>query len=480
MANALFGTDGVRGIPGQEPLTDRTVLRLGFAAAGVFLERARCGGSEDRRSRAMDGAGAGSADAAPRIVVGRDTRASGPRLARDLVAGFERAGCRTTDIGVAPTPAVAYWASRSDALCGAVISASHNPPEFNGIKFFTGEGYKAPPEVEDEIAARLRSLPELRGSLRTARPEASDRALPQYLDFLRSTFPADQSLEGRRIVVDAANGAAYALAARLLRSLGAEVFELGARPDGGNINVGCGALDTAAMRREVLRRRADCGISLDGDADRAVFSDERGRLLDGDVLIAMSALRLHEEALLPGDAVVLTVMSNYGLVRWLEGRGIRVEQVPVGDRNVTDALEKGGYGLGGENSGHIVFRRFAPTGDGLLTALQTLSAWSACGRPLSSFGALYRPTPQLLRNVRVQQRVPVEELAGFRRALRRAEKVLAGKGRVFVRYSGTEPLLRILVEGPEPKALKRMAAGLEREFVENVSKVAARRSPHAR
>ncbi|MFA6091343.1 MAG: phosphoglucosamine mutase [Elusimicrobiota bacterium] len=465
--HSLFGTDGVRGIPGQEPLTDRTVERLGFSAAGVFLERLRRAGGKN-------------AAASPRIIIGRDTRGSGPRLMKALVSGFERAGCSSVDIGVAPTPAVSYCVSRTGALCGAVVSASHNPSEFNGIKFFTGAGYKAPLDVESEIAARMDSLPELRGRLRGARAQPCKDAMREYLDFLKSTFPADLDLQGRRIVVDAAHGAGYAVAAELFRSLGAQVFSLGDKPNGRNINEGCGALSTDALRREVVRRRAHCGIALDGDADRAVFSDEHGRLLDGDVLIAMSALHLHEQGRLRKNAVVLTVMSNYGLVRWLEERGILVEQVPVGDRNVTDALEKGGYDLGGENSGHVVFRSFAPTGDGLLTALQTLAVWASSGRPLSAFRSLYRPYPQILKNVRVERRVPVSELPGFQRSLHRAERQLAGQGRVFVRYSGTEPLLRILVEGPQDGVLRRMAAGLEQDFIGEVAKTLAGRRAHGR
>ncbi|MFA6029770.1 MAG: phosphoglucosamine mutase [Elusimicrobiota bacterium] len=445
---SIFGTDGVRGIPGREPLTDDCVRRLGFTAASAFLERS------------VRPAGAGT----PFALLGRDTRRSGPRLSRLLSEGFARAGCRSVDIGVAPTPAVSYLARERGAAFGAVVSASHNPPEFNGIKFFTPEGFKAPIALEERIEARLARTPELPGRLRV-RPDGRDaEGLRDYLDFLRSTFPAGLSLEGRTIVVDAANGAASPVAAELFRSLGAEVRAFGCRPDGDNINVGCGALETGRMQREVVRRRADCGVSLDGDADRAVLADERGRLLDGDALIAMSAQHLQEQGLLLGGSVVVTVMSNFGLLRWLDARGIGAVQVPVGDRNVTDAIEKGGYALGGENSGHVVFRRLAPTGDGLLTALQTLAVWAESGRPMSAFRSLYRPYPQLLRNVRIARRVPLEELPAFGRSLARAQKALAGRGRVFVRYSGTEPLLRILVEGPDAAALKRLAHGLERDF----------------
>ncbi|MBI5243178.1 MAG: phosphoglucosamine mutase [Elusimicrobia bacterium] len=448
----LFGTDGVRGIPGSEPLTDPTVRRLGAAAAAAFLE--------SRPPIDRDGE-------APAIVLGRDTRRSGERLARFLAEGFADAGCRAVDVGIATTPAAAYLAKRLGALCAAVVSASHNPPEFNGIKFFTSEGFKAPAEVEDRIEELLRR-PAQRSASRPSISRAVE-SLREYRDFLRSTFPPLLDLRGLRIVVDAANGAASQIAPGLFRSLGAEVFAIGCSPNGRNINVGCGALDTGAMQRSVRRLKAHCGVSLDGDADRAVFSDERGRLLDGDVLIAMSAVHLREKGLLRGGRVVLSVMSNFGLIRYLEERGIGAVQVPVGDRNVTDAIEAGGYCLGGESSGHIVFRRLAPTGDGLLTTLQTLAVLVESGGPMSRFRSLYRSCPQDLRNVRVLERVPLKGLAGFRKSLRCAERRLAGRGRIFVRYSGTEPLLRILVEGPDRREVRRISEGLARSFLDNIS-----------
>ena len=262
------------------------------------------------------------------------------------------------------------------------------------------------------------------------------------------------------MVLDCAHGAAYRTAPRLLKTLGAEVFPLGCSPDGRNINTGCGALDTAAMRREVLRRGAHCGISLDGDADRALLADERGRLLDGDALIALAALDLQRKGLLKGGKVVVTVMSNYGMIRYLSARGIAAVQVPVGDRNVTDALEEGGLSLGGENSGHVVFRRLAPTGDGLLTALQTLAVLVESGGGLSRFRSLYPSFPQLLKNLRVAAKVPLADLPALQRSIRQAGRSLSGRGRVFVRYSGTEPVLRFLVEGPDRALVRRICAGL--------------------
>lgn len=449
---ALFGTDGVRGIPGTPPLTADMVRRLAYSAARAFLERS------PRRN-----------GCAPEVLVGRDTRDSGPALEACLAQGFARAGCRVTGLGVVPTPAVSYLAPRRGALAGVVVSASHNPPEFNGIKFFTGDGFKASPELEEEIERRMESCL----GLFPSRPAAvrlldGSREADDYLDFLRSTVPATRDFSGLRIVLDAGHGAAHRVAPALLRGLGAEVFCLGCAPDGSNINSGCGALDTGAMRREVLRRRAHCGISLDGDADRALVADEKGRLLDGDALIAMSALYLRGRGLLRRDGVVVTVMSNLGMIRFLEGRGIAVVQVPVGDRNVTQAIEKGGYRLGGENSGHIVYRSFSPTGDGVLTGLQTLAAMLDSGRPMSHFRSLYRSYPQVLRNVRVERRVPLEKLPGLQRRLREADRRLAGSGRVFVRYSGTEPLVRILVEGPDDGLVRSISDRLARAFHEEV------------
>ncbi|HVE14192.1 MAG TPA: phosphoglucosamine mutase [Elusimicrobiota bacterium] len=447
---SLFGTDGVRGIPGQGVLSADSVRRLGLAAARVFMEA---------RGVLDDGL-------PPKVFMGRDTRRSGPTVARWLVEGLARGGCAVADVGVATTPAVAYLTARRRALFGVVISASHNPPEFNGIKFFGPSGHKASPAVEHAIEARMPDSgvePRDRGGAVWERRPGDVR---DYLDFLRSAIPSDCDFGGLRVVLDAGNGAAAMTAPGLLRSLGAEVFALGCSPNGDNINAGCGALETDAMRRTVVARGADCGIALDGDADRAVFSDEKGRLLDGDYVIAMAALDLQRQGLLRGGAVVLTVMSNLGLIRFLEANGIGTRQVPVGDRNVTEALDAEGLSLGGEASGHIVFRRLAPTGDGLATALQTLAVLARSKKRMSAFRSLYRTYPQVLKNVRVERRVPLEELPRTRSEIRRCEKRLAGKGRVFVRYSGTEPLLRILAEGPDGAEVRALSDHLAKVFRE--------------
>lgn len=450
---ALFGTDGIRGIPGRSPLTPELVRRIAYAAGRLLLERRR---SEGWRLNGTP----------PLVLLGRDTRGSGPRLGRALAQGFSGAGCRLLDAGVIPTPAISYLAPRRKALCGVVVSASHNPPEFNGIKFFTAKGFKLPTDLEREIEARLPSSPDPGPS--GGAPARDESAVREYLDFLRSTFPATRDLSGLRMVVDASNGAASGVASRLFRGLGAEVFEVGCSPDGKNINMGCGALDTARMRREVARRRAHCGVALDGDADRAVLADERGRLLDGDAVIALAALHLQRSGALKGGKVVLTVMSNLGLVRYLQERGIGTVEVPVGDRNVTDALEAGGYTLGGESSGHVVFRHLAPTGDGLLTALQTVAAWLQTGGALSRLRQPYRVYPQVLRNLRVERRRPLEELDGFQTRLEECRRRLGKQGRIFVRYSGTEPLLRILVEGPRMAQVREISEKLAQAFTKTV------------
>lgn len=462
-AERMFGTDGVRGIPGRYPLTQEAVRDLAFVAARALLES---------RSSAVNGT-------APVAVMGRDTRGSGPALCRALAAGFRAAGCATLDVGVIPTPAVSYLAQSRAALCGAVVSASHNPAEFNGIKFFMGDGRKMGEDVEQRIEGELSALDEarrLRLGLRRAAPkgrgavaravENGARLVNDYADFLRSTFPATLDLSGIRLVVDCAHGSAWEIAPRLFEALGARVFRLGCAPNGRNINRGCGALFPEALSREVRRRKADCGISFDGDADRAVFCDERGAVLDGDALICLSALRLRRLGLLRGDKVVLTVMSNYGLLRFLDREGIAVETVPVGDRNVSDALDREGLSLGGEASGHVIFRRFLATGDGILTALQTLAALRESGRALSALGRPYRAVPQVIENIAVERKPPLESLPRLKSLARRVERRLKGEGRLFVRYSGTEPLLRIMIEGPSLAGIRRMARELAAAYLE--------------
>jgi phosphoglucosamine mutase len=445
----LFGTDGVRGIPGQAPLLPATVELIAYHGARELM---RLAGATPNGKR-------------PRIALGRDTRGSGPALARSLARGFAAAGVETLDLGVIPTPGVSYLAPRLGCFGGVVVSASHNPAEYNGIKFFDALGFKMAPSLEREIEARVhegRSLPKARGSARLVDGRAN-AAL--YADFLRSAFPATLDLTGVRLVVDCANGAAAAFAPVLLKSFGAEVFAVGVKPDGRNINKGCGALAADNMGREVRRRRADAGVAFDGDADRALVCDERGALLDGDAVIGAAASRLLSRGGLRGGKVALTVMSNYGLIRYLNARGVEVVTTPVGDRHVTEAIEREGLSLGGENSGHVVFRDFAPTGDGMLTALQTLAAWRESGRPMSALRRLYSPTPQTLLALHVRRKPEIETLKRTSAEMARASKSLKGRGRVFVRYSGTEPVLRVLVEGPSRAENKKIAEAIAKIYM---------------
>ncbi len=431
MIGKIFGTDGVRGIPGEGPLKPESVRALAYHAARVLLERQ----------------GVVANGQAPLIAVGRDTRGSGPTLLRALTSGFAAAGARVVDLGVIPTPGVSYLAPRLGCFAGAVISASHNPAEYNGIKFFDAHGFKMAPALELDVERRLVVGRPIPPALPKPAFAYEDRAAT-YLDFLKSAFPATRGLDGARLVVDCANGAAAAFAPQLFAGLGAEVFAIGIKPNGRNINAGCGAMATDALSREVRRRRADVGIALDGDADRALICDERGRLLDGDALIGAAAARLLRRGGLKGGRVAVTVMSNYGLLRYLRGLGVEAVITPVGDRHVTEAIEREGLSLGGENSGHIVFRDFAPTGDGMLTALQTLAAWRESNGPMSALGRLYKPTPQTLKAVHVKDKPALELLTQTQAAIADASRRLTGRGRVFVRYSGTEPVLRVLVEGP--------------------------------
>ncbi len=448
MSERLFGTDGVRGIPGRPPLTPGTVTAIAYHAARELM---RLSGAEANGAR-------------PRLALGRDTRGSGPALARQLARGFAAAGASTVDLGVIPTPGVSYLTPRLGCFAGVVVSASHNPAEYNGIKFFDALGFKMASALEHRIEAAVaagRKVPAARGG---ARPVDGRRHAALYADFLRSAFPATLDLDGVRLVVDCANGAAAAFAPELFKALGAEVIAIGVKPDGRNINKGCGALAADRMGREVRRRRADAGVAFDGDADRALVCDERGALLDGDAVIGAAAARLLSRGGLRGGKVALTVMSNYGLIRYLKERGVDVVTTPVGDRHVTEAIEREGLSLGGENSGHVVFRDFAPTGDGMLTALQTLAAWRESGRPMSALRRLYAPTPQTLVALRVRHKPALDGLKRTQAAIARASKALAGRGRVLVRYSGTEPALRVLVEGPSKAENARLAGAIAKIY----------------
>jgi phosphoglucosamine mutase len=442
----LFGTDGVRGKANVHPMTAEVALALGQAVAHVL----RVPGGERRR-----------------IIIGKDTRLSGYLFEDALAAGICSMGVDVIQVGPMPTPGMAFLAQDMRCHAGVMISASHNPYQDNGIKFFTSDGYKLPDGLEDRIEVLIESgeLAELRaGPDEIGRARRVDDAEGRYVVFLKNTFPRDLSLDGLRVVLDCANGAAYKVGPTVLGELGAEVFELGVDPDGRNINDGCGSLHperTAAKVREV---RADVGIALDGDADRAILVNEDGRVVDGDALLTIFARDLAARGVLRGGKVVGTVMSNLGLERALEAMGLGLLRTQVGDRYVVEAMRGGGYNLGGEPSGHIVFLDHNTTGDGLITALQTLAIMQRSGRPLSDLDQGFERFPQVIVNVPVAEKKPIDGLPGLVEALRRVEADFGGRGRVLIRYSGTEPKARIMVEGDDERHVSRVAEELAGEL----------------
>lgn len=432
----LFGTDGIRGKANVPPMTPELVVRLGRAIALVA-----------RRD----------AGRAPRIVIGKDTRLSGYMLETALEAGICAMGGRVLLTGPMPTPAVANLTQSMRADAGVVISASHNPYDDNGIKIFGPDGFKLADEREAEIErllddAALDQRP-CTGE-RVGRAERIDDATGRYIVYAKNAFPKELTLNGLKVVIDAAHGAAYRVAPLVFSELGAEVTAIGVTPNGKNINKACGALHPAAMVREVLKRQAHIGIALDGDADRVIIADERGQIVDGDAVMALCATRMLKAGKLNGGTVVATVMSNMGLDRALAPLGGRVERTAVGDRYVVECMRKNGYAFGGEQSGHLVFLEHATTGDGVVGALQVLAVMVAEERPLSELAHVMEKVPQLLENVVLPMRRPIDEMPELTREIRRVEAELGGEGRVLVRWSGTEPKLRLMVEGPDMSRLE--------------------------
>jgi len=416
-----FGTDGVRGVANVE-LTPELVLALGRAAARVL----------------------GQADAP--FLIGRDTRLSGPMLEGALAGGLASEGLDVSLLGVVPTPAVA-WRSAADVVPGAVISASHNPYADNGIKFFAAGGRKLEDAVEDRLEGELdRILAEKPTPTFTGRisPAGEDG---RYPDSLVAVLEG-RTLDGLHVVVDCANGAGFQVAPAVLRRLGARVDVLSADPDGTNINDGCGSTHPESLQKTVVEQGADVGLALDGDADRVLAVDHRGDLVDGDQIIAVCALDLRERGRLKDDTVAVTVMTNLGFRQAMASSGVHVVETAVGDRYILEALEEGGWSLGGEQSGHVVFRDVATTGDGLLTGLQVLDVMVRTGRRLADLAAVMTRLPQVLRNVRVAERQALDDAQTFWAEVRSVEADLGGDGRVLVRPSGTEPLVRVMVEAP--------------------------------
>jgi phosphoglucosamine mutase len=434
----LFGTDGVRGTANVEPMTSETALRLGRALAHV-----------SKRSHRRH-----------KILIGKDTRLSGYMLETAMASGICSMGVDVLLVGPLPTPGIAFLTRSLRADAGVVISASHNPFQDNGIKFFSQSGFKLPDELEAEIERLVQG-----DSIDALRPIATeigkafriDDAVGRYNVFVKSTFPRHLTLDGLRIVIDCGHGAAYKVGPEVFEELGAAVTAIGVDPDGENINLDCGALHPEALQAAVRRERAHVGIALDGDADRAIFVDEQGEVVDGDAVMAVLAAELRARGELKQSTLVATVMSNLGLHLAMRERGIQVVTTPVGDRHVVEEMVRGGYNLGGEQSGHIVFLDHNTTGDGLITALGVLALAVEKGRPLSELRRIMARLPQVLLNVPVAIKPDIAATPSIAATIAKAEVALGDRGRVLVRYSGTEPLLRIMVEGEREGEIREHA-----------------------
>lgn len=437
----IFGTDGVRGTANLEPVTAETALKLGRAAGHVF---------KTLESQARD-------RGKHKIVIGKDTRLSGYMLENAISAGVLSMGVDVLFIGPLPTPGVAYITRSLRADAGIVITASHNPYSDNGIKFFRADGYK----LDDEIEGRIEQLV-FQADNNVLRPSAAqigkavriDDALGRYIEFAKASFPKGLTLEGLRIVVDCANGAAYKATPCVLRELGAEVFVYGNTPDGKNINLECGSMHPENLCAKVRELRADVGIAHDGDADRMLLCDEQGQMIDGDDIMAISALEMLKEKTLAEKTLVATVMSNAGLDAAIKEAGGKVVRTAVGDKNVIDEMLRHGYNFGGEQSGHLIYRDYSTTGDGLVAALQILRIIKSTNTPLSKLARCWTRFPQLVTNVRVREKIPFEKLDGVLGLVTQAEAAVKPQGgRVLLRYSGTEPKARLLIEGREEAVL---------------------------
>ena len=444
MARTLFGTDGIRGVAGEYPLDRRTASAVG-TALGKWI---------------------GQSKQQPRVVIGMDTRESGPWIAAEVAGGLAQQGVSADFAGITTTPGVAYLAKTGPFAAGVMISASHNPYRDNGIKLIGHSGYKLPDEQEElletEIFAQLRN-----GAAPAPLTLRTDSGLDRaYIDHLAATLP--QGLVGMRIVVDCANGSSSALAPELFERLGAAVTKINCSPDGRNINLNCGSLHLDVLRAAVLAERADVGVAFDGDADRALFVSRTGKIIDGDAALLLTARYLKDQGWLRcGEGpptVVATVMSNLGLERALHSHGIRLVRTPVGDKYVLEEMIRLGAVLGGEQSGHVIFHQFATTGDGMLTALRVFEVMRTSGQGLDELTSELQVYPQRLVNVRVRERKPLDELPAVKAAIREAEKSFGDAGRVLVRFSGTEPLARVMVEGPDIERVERFANRIASEI----------------
>jgi phosphoglucosamine mutase len=433
MTRKFFGTDGIRGLTNSPPMTAETALRVGQAAGTFFLRG-------DHRHR---------------VVIGKDTRLSGYMMESALVAGFASVGMDVVLLGPMPTPAVAMLTQSMRADLGVMISASHNPFADNGIKLFGPDGYKLSDEAEHAIERLIAKEPKLAAPEMIGRAKRIDDARGRYIHFAKSTFPDRLRLDGLKVVVDCANGAAYHVAPEALWELGADVIPLGVRPNGLNINAECGSTHPELLRETVVASGADIGLALDGDADRLIVVDEKGTVIDGDQLMALVATDFARRGDLKGGAVVATVMSNLGLEQRLAKDKIALKRTAVGDRYVLEEMRASGCNVGGEQSGHIILTDYATTGDGLVAGLQVLAALVEQGKPASELLSQFDPVPQLLKNVRFNGGAPLET-SGVKKIIAAAEAELGKDGRLVIRKSGTEPLIRIMAEGHDRSAVERI------------------------
>ena len=433
----LFGTDGIRGKVNHFPMSPESVIKIGMAAALALKKK---------HGRNM-------------VLIGKDTRLSGYMIESALTSGICSMGMNVILVGPLPTPGVAFLTKTLRLDAGIVISASHNPFDDNGIKFFSSQGFKLPDEMENQIEEMAMDdgfFKKKPAGHEIGKAIRLEDAKGRYIEYIKSTIPKNMSLEGLKIVVDCANGAAYKVTPWVLEELGAEVITLNGNPDGVNINEGCGSLHTDGLREAVLANKADIGVAHDGDADRTILIDEKGEIVDGDHMLGIWALELKNEGKLNGNTVVSTIMSNLGVERFLEGHGIKFIRTNVGDRFVTERMIKGGFVLGGEQSGHIVNLHLNSTGDGPITALHIVYLVKKLGVPLSQLRAPIPVYPQVLENVTVKTRLNPSNIPGLDDLIKNVEKELAENGRVLVRPSGTEPKIRVMVEGKDGKAVNRL------------------------
>ncbi len=422
----LFGTDGIRGKANSYPITPEVALQVGKAIAKVFGD---------------------SGNGVPRAVIGKDTRLSGYMLETALTSGLVSMGMDVLEVGPMPTPAVAHLAKSMCADCGIMITASHNPSDDNGIKIFSSDGFKLPDEVEDRIESHIMAA--LAGQplcgARIGKAYRIDDARGRYIEFAKSSIK-NKSLKGIKAVLDCANGASYAIAPLILKELGVDVIKYAVEPDGSNINANCGATHTEPMCDLVRKHGADIGISLDGDSDRVIFSDAQGNVVNGDRILGLCALNFKSQGRLANNTLVVTSMSNLGLIKAMNKNGIKVETTAVGDRYVIECMRDGGYNLGGEQSGHLIFLDYATTGDGIISALHVLKLMKDSGKSIAEMANFMEEFPQKLSSIGVKEKKPIDSVPALHSAIAEAEKALGDSGRVNVRYSGTENKIRILVE----------------------------------